>query len=100
VSDLPANAYWLGWLAAAFCVGWGLLGLYGKRMRFVIPLPHRPTTPARRKFPRVVTGNLAQLFGVGYIGVGVLARVSFQVGAVGAAGVCGAGWGIGTPEAD
>ena len=100
MSDLPANAYWLAWLAAALCMGWGLFGLYTQRMRFVIPLPHRPTTPERRKFPRVVTGNLARLFAVGYIGAGVLALVSFKAGAVVAAVLSVAGWAMGSSESD
>jgi hypothetical protein len=100
VSDLPANGYWLAWIAAALCVGWGLFGLVGQRMRFVIPLPHRPTTSERRKFPRVVTGNLARLFGIGYIGAGVLALVSFKAGAVVAAVLGVAGWAMGTAQDD
>ena len=98
MSDLPANAYWLAWLAAALCVGWGLLGLVGKRMRFMLPLPvsNRFTARERHGYSRVVTGNLARGFGVAFIGVGALALASFKAGAVVAAVLGVAGWVMGS----
>ena len=100
MSDLPANAAWLAWLAAVLLAGWGVLGLVSKRMSFSIPLQLGPTRSERRRFKRAVTGSLARVFGFAYIGVGVLALASFKAGAVVALVLGVAGWVMGSSVDD
>jgi hypothetical protein len=100
VSDLPASGAWIAWVVAALVAGWGLWGLYDGRMRFSLPLPQHFTRRERSRYARVVTGNLARVFGLGYIGVGALALVSLKAGAVVAFVLGVAGWVMGSFEDD
>jgi hypothetical protein len=100
VSDLPANAAWVAWLVAVLLAGWGVMGLVDKRMTFSIPRQLRLTRSERHRYRRAVTGNLARLFAVGFLGVGALALVSLKAGAIVATVLSVAGWVMGTAQDD